>query len=540
MNMIKTKNAICHGENKIAYFLLIIAKGIFLVLQVGVVACILMGRGKAVSDIFPILHSAPNVVLAIIGIVILAFSLILFNRISPKNKNSGTFVKSKMCVGVYAALVFTLQIIVYKCIYFTTLWDVTLIHSAADSIAKGNTIMDWIVQGGNEWFAERYFQAYPNNIFLTVIFAGIKKIASLLGATDGYFACIIVGILLIDISIVLIVMTVKKLTGNNKLTIISLLISTFFLGFNPWLIIPYSDTYAVFFTSMIMYLYCAIKPGNNGYTSYIKWFAIVLTSMIGAYIKPTVIIGLMAIIIVELLHIKRKRIKELLIKGGILVIGVIVVSGGMRNLNNHVYKEKNPDYQMTLYHYLMLGLNEETHGAYSGADRETSWKYSDPKERKKEQLRVVRERLRNRGVWGSVRFYFEKLLIINRDGTFSWKWEGGFFDEYRGLQNRFAKKLQSFYYAEENKSLYNVFQLLWITIQVLVVVFSLFYSYKDRKKQFLAITTIGINLFLMLFEVRARYLILYIPYYIVMAMIGGSYIINMIKNKHSYAIENGE
>lgn len=124
-------------------------------------------------------------------------------------------------------------------------------------------------------------------------------------------------------------------------------------------------------------------------------------------------------------------------------------------------------------------------------------------------------------------------MIANEDGSFSWKWEGNFFGEYRGLHNELAEKLQSFYYAEDNKMIYNVLQSMWITLQILVCFFAIMLERKKKKELFIALALIGINLFLMIFEVRARYLFLYVPYYIVAAMLGVSYIIGKLKKRTS-------
>ena len=73
----------------------------------------------------------------------------------------------------YAVIIFVMQMYLCKCIYFYTTWDVGILQSAADVVTHGGTIQDWISQRGDS-FSQNYFNAYPNNIFLTIIFAGIK------------------------------------------------------------------------------------------------------------------------------------------------------------------------------------------------------------------------------------------------------------------------------------------------------------------------------------------------------------------------------
>lgn len=126
----------------------------------------------------------------------------------------------------------------------------------ADVVTHGGTIQDWISQRGDS-FSQNYFNAYPNNIFLTIIFAGIKYLSSLFGCVDNYFPTIVAGVISTDAAIVFTVMTVWKLTQSRKVTFLSIIICTVFLGFNPWIIIPYSDTYVLPFLSAILYFYYA-------------------------------------------------------------------------------------------------------------------------------------------------------------------------------------------------------------------------------------------------------------------------------------------
>ena len=98
-------------------------------------------------------------------------------------------------------------------------------------------------------------------------------------------------------------------------------------------------------------------------------------------------------------------------------------------------------------------------------------------------------------------FYMQKLIIANDDGSFAWGWEGNFFGEYRGLHSEFAQKLQSFYYAQDNKMIYNILQSIWISLQILVCFFAMFFDNRNKRALFIAMTLTGINLFLMIFEV---------------------------------------
>lgn len=207
----------------------------------------------------------------------------------------------------YAVIIFVMQMYLCKCIYFYTTWDVGILQSAADIVTHGGTIQDWISQRGDS-FSQNYFNAYPNNIFLTIIFAGIKYLSSLFGCVDNYFPTIVVGVISTDAAIVFTVMTVWKLTHSRKVTFLSIIICTVFLGFNPWIIIPYSDTYVLPFLSAVLYFYCSMKDEKKGYAS---WIGIVIAASLGIKIKPTVVIALLAIVLAEIFFCESAKLRKL-------------------------------------------------------------------------------------------------------------------------------------------------------------------------------------------------------------------------------------
>ena len=327
---------------KIQNFLCVAAKKIFLCLHIFIVVMILLEFGRLAGDVFPLHYQLLNALLALIGLI--AISLLFF--ICCTRKIASCVCKKNRVVMFcifYAVIIFVMQMYLCKCIYFYTTWDVGILQSAADVVTHGGTIQDWISQRGDS-FSQNYFNAYPNNIFLTIIFAGIKYLSSLFGCVDNYFPTIVAGVISTDAAIVFTVMTVWKLTHSRKVTFLSIIICTVFLGFNPWIIIPYSDTYVLPFLSAVLY----------------------------------------------------------------------------------------------------------------------------------------------------------------------------------------------FYYAQDNKMIYNILQSIWVSIQILVCFFAIFFDNRNKRALFIAMTLTGINLFLMIFEVRARYLFMFVPLYITAAMLGLFYMqakVKMIKDR---------
>lgn len=291
---------------KIQNFLCVAAKKIFLCVHIFIVVMILLEFGRLAGDVFPLHYQLLNALLALIGLI--AISLLFF--ICCTRKIASCVCKKNRVVMFcifYAVIIFVMQMYLGKCIYFYTTWDVGILQSAADVVTHGGTIQDWISQRGDS-FSQNYFNAYPNNIFLTIIFAGIKYLSSLFGCVDNYFPTIVAGVISTDAAIVFTVMTVWKLTHSRKVTFLSIIICTVFLGFNPWIIIPYSDTYVLPFLSAVLYFYCSMKDEKKGYAS---WIGIVIAASLGIKIKPTVVIALLAIVLAEIFFCESAKLRKL-------------------------------------------------------------------------------------------------------------------------------------------------------------------------------------------------------------------------------------
>lgn len=84
-----------------------------------------------------------------------------------------------------------------------------------------------------------------------------------------------------------------------------------------------------------------------------------------------------------------------------------------------------------------------------------------------------------------------------------------------------------------NGEYYKYFESYLQSIWLLILFISIFSIFKIRNHELLVIhlTIIGITLFLLLFEARARYLFLYSPYYLLLFVIGTANIYKKIDSK---------
>lgn len=462
-----------------------------------------------------------NIELLIIGIIVLSLSIFLYNKFIKKYVEKLTRKQCNILLFVYFVITFVMQIYLIQKIFFLSGWDVGQLRVATDQIIKGLKL-----NRGNSY--NYYFQEYPNNLFLLFIFVLISNVSSLLNI-DAHLLMAIVGALSVNISIIMLVKIVGKVTKNKNICILSIFVGTLFLMFSPWIVIPYSDTYAMLFTISILYFYFN-KENINKYI----WLSIlIILSLIGYKIKPTVIIVLIAIVIIEFWHwlFNRKKITFVKIIKYIcsIVLGISVYGVVDISLKHFLGYEKNTAIEMPMTHFMMMGMNEKTRGIFFYDDVEYTMSYKGISNKKKANIDKIKQRMNDYGIRGYAQLLVDKSLINYDDGSFAWGIEGNFY--LKIFNKNKSNILKEIYYNEGNY--YSYFETFLQCMWILILVMSLFsiFGIKNYKLLTIHLAIIGITLFLLLFEARARYLLLYAPYYLIMFSIGSFNLLKVLKYK---------
>lgn len=106
-----------------------------------------------------------------------------------------------------------------------------------------------------------YFSMYPNQLFLAGLFRSINNfVCGSLGYDfyQYYFVLVILSILCVFASVIFTGLIAKKIASPLVATI-TFLCAALFIGFSPWIMVPYSDTFAMLFTTLTLFWYCYIK-----------------------------------------------------------------------------------------------------------------------------------------------------------------------------------------------------------------------------------------------------------------------------------------
>lgn len=425
----------------------------------------------------------------------------------------------------------------------------------------------WFITNIGDATQVEYFSRYPNQLFLYGAFTGIAHFLQALGISNYYLGLICLSSLSVAACVPMTAYIAKRMAGY-AVGYGALVLSAVMCGLSPWIMVPYSDTFGMFFTVFILWCYvCLDKQVQNQdeQTSALagvhvdaridartccRWFLIGLATVVGYAIKPTVIFVFVAIVVIELIqwlalrgsrdprdscnsydsrsslasrgsqtsqgsHDFRKIATAIIA----CAFGVVLAFALTSLVKNSTYDvDENAAFSAT--HFLMMGANPVSGGVWSVSDVELSDAANTPEERSRANLAEFKNRVMAMDLPQANLFLLKKLLTNFADGTFAWEIEGDFYTQIIGTN----QAVLNFYGISPDASLDNntfapLSQVLWLFVLVGCVLIVL--GLRPLKAEtVIAFTLLMLSAFLMLFEARARYLFLYLPFFIILGTMG--------------------
>lgn len=419
-----------------------------------------------------------------------------------------------------AILFFLLQLYISYNIFFETGWD-----SGAYVIPAARLVFQHAEMTES---INNYFSFYPNNLFLVNIYAFILKVNQKIGifcGEDQLMSIVFCNCLISSMTCLLTYKMGKKITSVGY-AFVGYLISLVLIALSPWGVICYSDSLVLFIPILILYIYI------SGIPVFWKTVSLFICGYIGYCIKPQAVICLIAVLIACILQIDKTTIRRKNVFRcfcGIVVSALLITC--MSYALDKVYEKEgfilDPQKKIGMTHFLMMGMNPDTLGVYNGEDVEISHECQTPQERTQKNLEVVRERLKSYRMGGYLKLLSQKMLTNFNDGTFAWGNEGSFYAILKADKNTaIAPRLKAtFYNNGAHFWLYSgMVQIVWIIVLILCFFKSIIgVLNKDKMEKaegVICLSLIGIIVFELLFEARARYIYIYVPLFILYGISG--------------------
>jgi len=435
-------------------------------------------------------------------------------------------------VYITMIIIFALQIVYSFLIHSSLEHDVGLIIRNAQAGNPGEFV--WI----------EYFSLYPNNFMVLFFFRFIHWTLRLF-SLDAHFvhALVIVNILFVNAAIILVFHAVKEAFDVSK-GYIAWIFMLLLTAFSPWIIVPYSDTLSMPVVAGIVFFYVKFRNAEKR-QKVIFALSMGIVAQIGYFIKPSSVIPLIAILIIQLTadfslmkaRPKRSRSKNAKTEYGIKYIATYTLlamfaTGALFNsfirIQNTIPFTEGVAFPAE--HWIKMGMQRQsvgdryTYGAYSAEDFFFTAGFPSTQEMRRADRQVIRERLSDFGVVGYSRFLVNKLRWITDDGTFHWgEFAFGNFENTTPLQLHFRNLV--FPRGDNYSGFAHFMQGIWLFI----LFWNFVYAFHKKKSSdafinvcICAIT--GLLMFILLTEGRSRYLINHLPLFAVTSAYCFSYV----------------
>lgn len=371
---------------------------------------------------------------------------------------------------------------------------------------------------------EVYFARYPNNQFWFVILVLLFKIVRRLNPSAGqdqfYLASVVMGCLMVTGAVILLYMTAKLLWGAKR-AFLAGCAAYMCIPLYMWALYAYTDTAGMLMLMMLLYLYVRSEKSVGPLPYLCSMGGIGLAGALAWKIKVTVFIFMIALALVFLM--KRISWKKLL--AGLLVLalsfslGKASVDAGIRQILP-LDEEFCDRHEFPLTHWVMMSLG---YGGFRQDDVDFTSGFPTYKEKRDANVREIKRRLQEKGVSGSLSFFFYKKQVRTwGDSTF-----GGC--DYLSRHPVYPDGLLARLVTLEGDLnwLLLLYTSLYYGILLLGMLLSAYAAWRKRGREdgddpLLAgrLTMAGIAVFLTIWECNARYLVVFLPLMILLCCEG--------------------
>lgn len=455
------------------------------------------------------------------------------------------------------------QAAVAHAVYYQPGWDVSILTEGGWWLARNKGLVDPV-----------YFTQYPNNIPLLMVWAYLTKALLALGGTDFLFLEIMVCTAGLNAAVWLCWRMAKDACGGAVAGVMAAFCIPF-LCFAPWIVIPYSDTATILLPALAFFLWWKAEQKNVSLRRKVLLYALCgAVCGAGYLLKPTVFIVLIGICAVEILLCAgqllrarrakarpdaaagetpavsvRKTAVSLLLRLGCAVCAAAVLMAAGRALNRRVLygsgvtEEQIAASQFPVAHWFNMGLSASTspvsggtvYGKWCAEDVVTAGSAFTYADKTAVCMAAAREKLRSRGVGGTLTYLSRKVRWFMGDGTMYFNGESPVYDCF--VQTDAARVLQNFLWfgGAHYWVTAHLLQSIWLLCIALCAapLFVRRQAYAGRMLAGLRVCVFGLVLFIALFEGRSRYLTNFLPLFLLLAACGAKLLLDAAGEKRA-------
>ena len=362
-----------------------------------------------------------------------------------------------------------------------------------------------------------YFNIFPNNAFLGLILKIIFEIMNFFGNDNYFIGGILFNVIIVNISILLMYKIVSKIL-NKSCAVFSLFMVLVTIPLHIYTVFFYTDTLSMIFPLIILYLYIKyVNIEQNKKSRYILMSIIGIVAGIGFYMKSTVLLIVIAIVLYELFckHLKNVKYISVLI---ILLILMLFVFNKLLYIFNVINERQIERKSFPYSYWVLVGLNYQ--GSMDNMDDLKSVKAIEGKEAKKQ---YIKDRIEYK-----INYAIEKNILFDKiryNIKKTWG-DSTYFVYVKTAGETVNNDVRKNVYVNSGikDKIDNFMDIRHFTMLILMIISAFAINKKEDSLLIIKITIIGLALFLMIFECRSRYLVNYIPFFLILE----TYSVNLI------------
>ena len=366
---------------------------------------------------------------------------------------------------------------------------------------------------------ENYFYSCcSNNIPILLLVTGIIKFFRMVGLNDMLTSLIFINIIVVLLSIYVMYLTIKEIYGLQRATLFSI-VTVLITPFYTYTTIIYTDTLGLIFPILSIYLY--FKIYKSGDFNFLNVILLGIVFGIGGLFKTHAAIVLIAVLIHYFIT-NRPHFIKLSIS---VIVPVILILISYKSIIRPLMPNSYEELAWPKTHWIMMGL--KGNGIYDEEEatftRNLEQSGVSKKEIQDQHLEIIKERLKNYGIKG---------LLTHLNSKLNFTWSDGTYYAPNKLEREPISKntFQDYIFGDKNLPYLYLSQMVHVLILFLMWLSSI-RILKDKLcfESIMTLSVFGVMLFLLIWETRSRYLMIYLPVFVVLASYGFGEFTQMIQ-----------
>lgn len=351
-----------------------------------------------------------------------------------------------------------------------------------------------------------YFARFPNNIPIMLLYAGVGKLLVLFTGSAAliYDVAIMLNAVFITLGVWL-CMRISALLGGVKAAAICFVVCFFFSPLYLVMPMAYTDVISFMLTSVVLYFFVRFMRQKN------LLFLALSGGICAVAIAFKATAGILAIAVTIILLLGKrfplKRVGVFLLALALLLTGInlCIDNSGL------ISPEQSEKYEFPVQYWLMMSL--AGNGGFDAYSYDMIF-YTEGYEQKKEAATAeMLRRIEEKG--------FEDMVYHMLITKVSTMWDSGTMDLFWRLVEPQSENPINTLITNQitSKIIKTVSQALYAAILLLAIMCGIKHR-RSKPYQVMLLTIFGVFLFFMFWEAEGRYLIQFMPIFLVLASIG--------------------